>query len=95
MLVEICLTRNWQCCLLFGMIAGMTNQRRKLEEERARLLKELEAIEQPKDYGNDVEDKSEEMDEAEEFAADLAKGQALRQRISEIDAELEKLRDKK
>lgn len=71
------------------------NKRKKLEleEEKAKLLKELQKIEQLKDYGGDVEDESEEADEAEEFTTGLAKGQALRERISEIDAELEKLKD--
>jgi RNA polymerase-binding transcription factor DksA len=68
--------------------------RKKLERERARLIKELEDLEKPKDYGEEVEE-DEEADEAEEFAADIAKGQALRQRISEIDAELEKLKNKR
>lgn len=65
--------------------------RKKLEEEKARLLKELQEVEKPKSYGSDTEDEDEETDEAEEFATGIAEGQALRQRISEIDAELEKL----
>ncbi len=66
--------------------------RKKLEEEKAHLLEELKKVEQLPSYGGDTEDEAEEEDEVEEFATGLAKGQALRQRISEIDAELEKLR---
>jgi RNA polymerase-binding transcription factor DksA len=65
--------------------------RKKLEKEKAELLKELEKMERPKDYGDDTEDEAEEAEEAEEFATGLAKGRVLRERISEIDAELAKL----
>jgi RNA polymerase-binding transcription factor DksA len=67
--------------------------RKKLEEEKTRLLKELQAVEKPKSYGSDIEDEAEEADEAEELATGIAKGQALRQRISEIDTKLAKLND--
>lgn len=65
--------------------------RKTLEEERAKLLQGLKAAEQPKDYGGDVQDEAEEADEAEEFATGLAKGQGLRERISEIDTVLSKI----
>lgn len=60
--------------------------KKQLEEERARLVKEVEAEEKPKDFGEDSDHYDEEADEAEEFGNKLAVAQTLKDRITEIDS---------
>lgn len=67
----------------------------KLEAERTRLMSEISKVEKPEDFGSDVDDFSEEENEAEALATDLAAGQALRERLSEIDLALSKIREGK
>ncbi len=64
-----------------------------MESDRARLMAELKRIEKPEDFGGDVDDNSEEQGESEELANALAQGQALRDRINEIDSALNKMRE--
>jgi len=66
--------------------------RKKLEAERAHLISELKSLEKTPDFGSDVDDHSEKQDEAEELSADLAAGQALKDRVNEIDSALNKIR---
>ncbi len=64
----------------------------KLKEERERLLKELKGKETPADFGDDVDDaEGIEAEEAEELGTNLSIGQALRDRINEIDRALQKI----
>jgi RNA polymerase-binding transcription factor DksA len=65
----------------------------RLEQERRRLLKELEN-EQPADFGSDVEGEGaeEESDESEDFANKLAIRQALKNQLNEIDGALNRVR---
>src|SRR5690348_15353316 len=62
-----------------------------LEKERAALLQELAKESRPENFGNDVDDFTEETDEAESFANRVAAGQALKDRVSEIDIALGKI----
>ncbi len=64
----------------------------KLEQERRRLLAELEN-EQPQDFGSDVESTlDEESDESEDFSNKLAIQQALKDQLNEIDGALNRIR---
>ncbi len=65
--------------------------RKRLEAEKIKLMGELTRAEKPENFGNDVDDFSEEQEEAEALANSLAVGQALRDRISEIDSSLNKI----
>ncbi len=65
---------------------------KKMESERARLMDQIGKLEKPEEFGSDVEDFSEEQEEAESFAGDVAAGQALKERVNEIDAALNKIR---
>ncbi len=64
----------------------------RLEEDRVRLFEEYERLEKPDDFGHDVEDNSEEQEEAESLSSNLAAGQTIKERINEIDAALNKMR---
>lgn len=59
-----------------------------LEKEKARLLEMIEKYEKPVDFGSDVDHFDEEADEAEELANQIGIGEALRERVNEIDAVL-------
>ena len=70
----------------------------KIAETRKRLVAEKERLvldmkEKSADFGSDVDDLSEEGDEAEEFANETAAHQALRDRVSEIDSVLLRMDD--
>ncbi len=65
---------------------------RKMESERARLMDQIQKLEKPEEFGSDVDDTSEEQEEAEAFAGDMAASQALKDRVNEIDAALNKIR---
>ncbi len=65
--------------------------RKKLEAEKASLLLELKKIERVEDFGSDVDDFSEEQEEAESKANELAVAQTLKNRINEIDSALNKI----
>jgi DnaK suppressor protein len=65
--------------------------RTKLEEEKRNLLRQIEEHEKPTDFGSDTEDMSEEEDEAQDFANRRAMSQALKDRVNEIDAALNKM----
>ena len=65
---------------------------KRLEVEKAKLLKGIAEAEQVPDFGNDVDAFDEETDEAEETANERAVGQTLRERVSGIDAALNKIK---
>lgn len=65
----------------------------RLLEERTRLLKEIEKREKPVDFGGEVDSFDEETDEAEEFSNRLAIAQTMRERLSEIEAALGRIRE--
>ncbi|MEY4731785.1 MAG: hypothetical protein RL681_731 [Candidatus Parcubacteria bacterium] len=63
-----------------------------MEKERERLLTDLKKAETPEDFGDDVDDiDSIEAEEATDLGNKLAVGQALRDRIAEIDEALMKI----
>ena len=64
---------------------------KKLEREKEGLLRELKKNETPEDFGSDIEDKSEEANEAQELGNQLAENQALKDRVNEIDMALAKI----
>ena len=66
----------------------------RLQEERGKLIGQLEKKERPVDFGSDVDDvDSTEADEAEQFANELSVAQTLRDRLEEIDAALAAVTD--
>lgn len=65
----------------------------KLEKERLLLVEEIKQNDRPVDFGSDVDDYDEETDEAEEIGNQLAIVQDLKNRLSEIDIALEKMRN--
>lgn len=65
--------------------------RAKLEKERMKLLAEVEKENVSPEFGSDVEDMSEEADEAEELGNNLSVAAALKERINEIDAALNRI----
>ena len=66
--------------------------KKKLLEERVRLLGELEREEGPEDFGSDVDAFDEEADEAEALGNQLAVNRVLREHINDIDAALERMK---
>ncbi|MEK9173003.1 MAG: TraR/DksA C4-type zinc finger protein [Patescibacteria group bacterium] len=65
----------------------------RLEQEREKLLREIQDHEKAVDLGNDIDSEEEEADEAEETGNQLAISRALRDRLNEIDEALESARD--
>lgn len=64
--------------------------KKRLEEERNKLAAQMEESTKSEDFGSDVDD-NEEGDEAEEFANNVAIGQALKDRVNEIDGALNRI----
>jgi DnaK suppressor protein len=64
--------------------------RKKLEEEKKKLLQGINKDESTEDFGNDV-DMDEETDEAENFSNSLAIAETLKMRVNEIDSALNKI----
>jgi len=71
----------------------LDSYKHKLEQEREKLLAQIQKTEKIKEFGNDVEDNTEEAAEAEEFANNLAVGGVYRERLTEIDSALSKIAD--
>lgn len=70
----------------------ITKFQERLALEKKKLLADLEGTEEAEDFGSDIDDdKSIEADEAESMANKAAIGQALRDRLSEIDAALNRI----
>ena len=65
----------------------------RLEAERVQLMQQISTMSKPENFGSDVDDFSEEQQEAEALASDLAAQQALKERVNEIDAALNKIRE--
>ncbi len=66
--------------------------KKQLEEDRRKLIKEVKKDEKPEDFGSDVDDFDEEKNEAEALGNQLAVSQAIKERVNEIDAALNKIR---
>ncbi|KKW45542.1 MAG: hypothetical protein A3A43_02050 [Candidatus Liptonbacteria bacterium RIFCSPLOWO2_01_FULL_56_20] len=66
--------------------------RKKLEQEKKRLIKAIKTAEKPENFGNDTDAFDEEADEAEAFASGMAISQTLRDRVNEIDLALARIR---
>ncbi len=69
---------------------NLEGQRIALEKTKAELIANLKTEEKPEDFGDDTDNgpDSEEADEAESLANKLSIGQAMRNRITEIDEAL-------
>jgi DnaK suppressor protein len=65
--------------------------KQKLERERKRLIKKLEELEKPEEFGGDVGDFDEEADELEEFSTKISESEVVRRRINEIDYLINKI----
>ncbi|RJQ28714.1 hypothetical protein C4571_03010 [Candidatus Parcubacteria bacterium] len=63
----------------------------ELQEERVKLLAELEKGSRPQDFGSDVDALDEEADEAEDLGNAVALNQVLKERVEEIDVALGKI----
>jgi len=74
------------------MSKDIEKYKKLLEEERERLIAKVKSEESPEDFGDDIDDtEGEEAGEATELGNRLAIGQALRDRIAEIDGVLNDL----
>ena len=71
----------------------MGRYKKRLEEERERLIAEIKKGEKSENFGSDVDHGDEEADEAESFGERVAMGQDRRERISEIDAAISKINE--
>jgi len=67
--------------------------RKKLEEEKAQLFKELESHQRVPDFGSDVDSSDEEADEATAFSNELAAAQTIREQINRVERALNKLQE--
>jgi DnaK suppressor protein len=65
--------------------------RKRLEEERLKLLAQIKETEKPEDFGGDVDDFDEERDEATDFSNQVAISQSLKNRVNEIDGALNRM----
>ena len=65
--------------------------KQKLEEEKARLMKEVGKEEKPPVFGDEVDSGDEDADEAEEFSNQLAVSQTLKDRVNEITDALDRM----
>jgi DnaK suppressor protein len=65
--------------------------KKRLLEDKRRLMAEVEESQNPQNFGNDVDSFDEETDEAEEVANKLAVAQSIKDRINEIDSSLNKI----
>lgn len=63
----------------------------KLEEEKKKLIEEIASKNPHEDFGSDIDGFDEEADEAEEFGNRLAVIEALKTRVNEIDAAINKI----
>lgn len=66
--------------------------RQILETERARLIKEVQSAERPKDFGDDTDSFEEETNEAEALSAGIGVAHAYRMRLEEIELALNSIR---
>ncbi|MDO8664948.1 MAG: TraR/DksA C4-type zinc finger protein [Candidatus Liptonbacteria bacterium] len=66
--------------------------KRRLEKERAELIKEIKKDQKPEDFGADLDHADEEANEAESLSNQLAEAQDLKERVNDIDAALNKIR---
>jgi DnaK suppressor protein len=66
----------------------------QLENDRQEIMKGIEKEEKVEDFGSDVDDFSEETDEAEAMSNHLAIAQTLKNRVNEIDHALNKIQNK-
>lgn len=64
----------------------------KLEKERTLISEEIKRNEKPVDFGSDIDHGDEESDETEEVGNQLAVAEDLKNRLTDIDFALEKIR---
>ncbi len=64
----------------------------RLEEEKKKLLSQIEAEEKIEDFGDDVDSLEENADEVEEESNRLAIAGTFKDRVNEIDAAINKIR---
>ncbi len=64
-----------------------------LKKERKELLKKLDELDEPVEFGNDLGDfdEDEEADEAEANAVNLSESQVVRERLNEVDHLINKI----
>ncbi len=65
---------------------------RRLEDEKKKLLAQIEEEEKIEDFGDDVDSLDENADEVEEEANRLAIAGTFKDRVNEIDAAINKIR---
>ena len=66
--------------------------KKKLEEERASVEREIKALEKVPEFGSDVTDyNEEEADEAEEWSTNVGIAESLKERLNEVKNALEKI----
>lgn len=69
----------------------LDNYKQKLEEERAKLEKDISALTTPVDMGSDVDAFDEEADEAEEFSQNQGTAVELKKRHAAINEALNRI----
>ena len=72
-------------------IKNTEEYKKNLEKERKILIDALAKDEKIEDFGSDVDGFDEEKNEAEQIGNQLAAGQTLKERISEIDTAINKI----
>jgi len=77
--------------IVYYIIMKADALKEKLEKEKKRLLKRLEKLNVLEDFGSDVGDLDEEMDEAEELSVKLSEASVIRKRINEINYLINKI----
>ena|SRR3989344_589957 len=66
----------------------------RMEREKKTLLEELKKNAKPEDFGSDIEDNSEEANEAQELGNQISISQVLKERLNEIDGALNRIQTK-
>jgi DnaK suppressor protein len=66
--------------------------KKKLEQTKLDLEREIQKLGEAPEFGSDVDHFEEEADEAEEYSKNLGIGKALKERLSNVERALEKMK---
>jgi RNA polymerase-binding transcription factor DksA len=70
----------------------MNDKLKNLMDERDKLIREIEEHEQPVVFDSTIGDEDAEADEAEEYENKMSIAQALKERLEEVDNEINRIR---
>lgn len=71
----------------------MNKTKEELLNEKQKLEEEIKKLEQPAEFGNDVDSMEEETEESEEWQNKMSMIVSLKERLAEIEGELRKKED--